>query len=431
MMKQKPNTNLIKKFLVNATMLALVFSISSAQTSVVELKQDINEKQQKLDQINTEIQNLQQQISKKQKETASLKNEIAVLDLQISQTEKQIAAVQLEIEKISSEILEIQIQIRQKEEQIEKEKTFLSENLRLINEYDQVTPLEITLGNDTFSEFLDQVQYASNLQDKTLDALQEIKILKNQLIEKKSELSVKLEEQERLRKQLDAAKAEIEAQRGQKQALLTATRGQERAYQSLLSDANAKQEQVEREIFELEVAIRQQIGDKSLPPIEGLLRWPMSGILTQGYGKTGFTALGYTFHNGIDIAAPAGAKIYAAGDGVVYATGTGTAAYGNWVVIKHTIIKDGNTFNIFTLYGHMRSFIALNGQAVKSGDLIGYEGNTGNTTRLLYGPERGYHLHFMVLDGEDFHIKPGAYQDKYGPYQIPYGYTYNPLNFLQ
>ena len=412
-------------------MLALVFSISSAQTSVVELKQDINEKQQKLDQINTEIQNLQQQISKKQKETASLKNEIAVLDLQISQTEKQIAAVQLEIEKISSEILEIQIQIRQKEEQIEKEKTFLSENLRLINEYDQVTPLEITLGNDTFSEFLDQVQYASNLQDKTLDALQEIKILKNQLIEKKSELSVKLEEQERLRKQLDAAKAEIEAQRGQKQALLTATRGQERAYQSLLSDANAKQEQVEREIFELEVAIRQQIGDKSLPPIEGLLRWPMSGILTQGYGKTGFTALGYTFHNGIDIAAPAGAKIYAAGDGVVYATGTGTAAYGNWVVIKHTIIKDGNTFNIFTLYGHMRSFIALNGQAVKSGDLIGYEGNTGNTTRLLYGPERGYHLHFMVLDGEDFHIKPGAYQDKYGPYQIPYGYTYNPLNFLQ
>ena len=45
--------------------------------------------------------------------------------------------------------------------------------------------------------------------------------------------------------------------------------------------------------------------------------------------------------------------------------------------------------------------------------------------------ERGYHLHFMVLDGEDFHIKPGAYQDKYGPYQIPYGYTYNPLNFFQ
>lgn len=431
LMKQKLNSSLIRRITTSAILFALVFSISSAQTSVEELRGDINEKQQQLDQIYTEIQNLQRQINRKKQEVATLKNEVAVFDLQIQQTERQINAVEVEIEKISSEILETQVQIQQKEEEIARQKNFLSENLRLINEYDQVTALEITLGNDTFSEFLDQMQYASNLQEKTLDVLEVIKELKAQLEDKKLELSVKLEEQESLKKQLEVAKAELDSQRAQKQSLLTATRGQERTYQVLLADANAKQEQVEREIFELEVSIRQQIGDKSLPAIEGLLRWPMSGILTQGYGKTGFTALGYSFHNGIDIAAPAGARIYAAGDGVIYATGTGTAAYGNWIVIKHSITKDGNTFNIFTLYGHLRTILVSSGQAVLSGDLIGYEGNTGNTTRLLYGPERGYHLHFMVLDGEDFHIKPGAYQDKYGPYQIPYGYTYNPLNFLQ
>lgn len=199
----------------------------------------------------------------------------------------------------------------------------------------------------------------------------------------------------------------------------------------LLGEAAKKQEEVEREIYELEVAIRQRLGDKTLPPIAGLLSWPMSGILTQGYGNTGFTALGYNFHNGIDVAAPAGTRIHAAGDGLVYATGTGKAAYGNWVVIKHTLSKDGKVSNIYTLYGHLQSITAGSGQVVRRGDLIGYEGNTGNTTRLLYGPERGYHLHFTIFDEEGFNIRPGAFQNLYGQYQIPYGYTYNPLHFLQ
>jgi len=71
------------------------------------------------------------------------------------------------------------------------------------------------------------------------------------------------------------------------------------------------------------------------------------------------------------------------------------------------------------------------GQVVRGGDIIGYEGNTGNTTRLLYGPEAGYHLHFTVFDEEGFGIKHGQYSAKYGSYDIPYGYTYNPKNFLK
>ena len=79
----------------------------------------------------------------------------------------------------------------------------------------------------------------------------------------------------------------------------------------------------------------------------------------------------------------------------------------------------------------MSNFAVSAGQTIHAGDVVGHEGNTGNTTRLLYGPERGYHLHFTVFDVDGFHIIPGAYQSIYGPYEIPYGYTYNPLNFLQ
>jgi murein DD-endopeptidase MepM/ murein hydrolase activator NlpD len=79
----------------------------------------------------------------------------------------------------------------------------------------------------------------------------------------------------------------------------------------------------------------------------------------------------------------------------------------------------------------LRTIKVSPGQKVSQGDLIGYEGNTGNTTKKLYGPERGYHLHFGVYDQEGFGVKDGAYQNIYGSYRLPYGYTYNPLNFLE
>lgn len=429
---QKPKQKKpISKFLIVAIFVSLVFGTSSAQTTVDELKDDISEKQQKLEEITAEIQDLQREIIKRQKQAATLKNEIALFDLQIQQTEAQIAAVELEIEQLSTQILETQIAIRDKIEQIDKQKEYLAETLRLINEYDAVSALEITLGNDTFSEFLDQIQYTTNLQERDQELLNIIKALKAELEQKKTQLEEVLQKREELLKQLDSARDSLSEQRGQKESILTRTRGQERIYKILLTEAAKKQEEVEREIFELEISVRQQLGDKTLPPIAGLLKWPMSGILTQGYGNTGFTALGYTFHNGVDVGAPAGTKIYAAGDGLVYATGVGKAAYGNWVVIKHTLSKDGEIFNIYTLYGHMQNFVVSVGQPIRAGDVVGYEGNTGNTTRLLYGPERGYHLHFTIFDEEGFNIKDGAYQNIYGPYQIPYGYTYNPLNFLQ
>lgn len=428
-------TNLKQKFIRRTVFAGLLFfvafGLTSAQT-VGELQNDISERQQKLNQIQNEINYLQSDIAKFQKQAASLRNEIALYDLEIRQTEAKISAAELEIEQLRAKIAELEVLIAEKLEQIERQKKFLAETLRLINEYDALNTLEITLANDTFSEFLDQVSYAGNLQEKISDTLEEIKILKAQLEQKKTELATELANVERVKTELEIAQASLEDQRGMKAGLLSATRGQEKIYQSLLSSASQKQEQVEREIFEIEVAIREKLGDKSAPLItSGLLRWPMSGILTQGYGKTGFTALGYSFHNGIDVAAPAGTSIYAAGDGIVEATGRGTAAYGNWVLIRHSLAKENRVFHIYTLYAHLSSIKVAPGEAVMSGDVVGHEGNTGNTTRLLYGPERGYHLHFTIFDEEGFGIKPGAYQDLYGPYQIPYGYTYNPLDFLK
>lgn len=398
--------------------------------------QDLNaqkgEKQRLLIELRSKIADLQTQINDQRGKIASLNNEVKLYDLQIRQIEAKIQELNTQIEVTDSEIIEVTGQIRVAEDGIAQKKELLIALLREIYRADQVSPLEIVLVNNKFSDLLNKFQNTVAFQDQTSRLLQDLSKLKSELDEKQTALDGKKTELEGLKGQSELTQQNLFSEKQQKQSLLAATRGQEFKYKQLLGQVSDQEAQINREVYNLDLAIREKLGDKSLPPVSGAMSWPMEGALTQGYGNTGFTSLGYSFHNGIDIAAPPNTPIYAAADGVVYATGTGKTAYGNWVVIRHALKSDdGSIKNVMTLYGHMNKIAAVSGQGVLRGDTIGYEGNTGNTTALLYGPERGYHLHFTVFDEEGFDIKDGAYTNIYGPYQIPYGYSYNPMQFLK
>jgi len=88
-------------------------------------------------------------------------------------------------------------------------------------------------------------------------------------------------------------------------------------------------------------------------------------------------------HAGVDLAAPDGTPIRAAGAGVVVAAGP-AEGYGNAVLIDH-----GNGY--LTHYGHMSAIAVTVGQKVTAGEQIGNEGSTGHST--------GPHLHFEVHAG--------------------------------
>lgn len=84
-------------------------------------------------------------------------------------------------------------------------------------------------------------------------------------------------------------------------------------------------------------------------------------------------------HRGVDLAAPTGTPIRAAGAGKVVARGA-NGTFGNRVEIQH-----GG--NITTLYAHMSRFGSYGvGARVQQGDIIGYVGMTGGAT--------GPHLHY-------------------------------------
>ncbi|WTD65049.1 M23 family metallopeptidase [Micromonospora sp. NBC_01638] len=122
---------------------------------------------------------------------------------------------------------------------------------------------------------------------------------------------------------------------------------------------------------------------------------PMPGAaVTSCYGQRWGT-----LHAGIDLALPSGTPIRAAAAGTVTQAGDASDGYGNSVFIDH-----GNGY--LTNYAHQSRVAVAVGQKVKAGQVIGYEGATGDST--------GPHLHFEVHQGMWNQIDPAPFMRAHG-----------------
>jgi LysM repeat protein len=98
-------------------------------------------------------------------------------------------------------------------------------------------------------------------------------------------------------------------------------------------------------------------------------------------------------HEGVDLAAPTGTPVHAAGGGTVVFAGWNSYGYGNVVVIAHG--------PVFTIYGHLSAYRVSCGQSVSAGNIIGAVGSTGNSS--------GSHLHFEMRDANWNPVNPTNY----------------------
>ena len=119
------------------------------------------------------------------------------------------------------------------------------------------------------------------------------------------------------------------------------------------------------------------------------VNWPLADYR---YGGIFFSS--DIVHTGVDIPAPRGTPVLAAGSGKIVWAGYGlyygnndpNDPYGLAVTIRHDFGWNGQ--RLYTVYGHLDKIAVVPGQIVQSGTEIGNVGITGKTT--------GPHLHFEV-----------------------------------
>jgi len=106
------------------------------------------------------------------------------------------------------------------------------------------------------------------------------------------------------------------------------------------------------------------------------LVWPVLAPVGDRFGPRG-----RAFHAGIDLLAPRGTPVLAAGPGTVTWAGRRAGGWGRLVVVRH---PDG----VRTLYAHLASIAVRVGEEVSGGAILGRVGASGDAT--------GPHLHFEV-----------------------------------
>jgi murein DD-endopeptidase MepM/ murein hydrolase activator NlpD len=104
---------------------------------------------------------------------------------------------------------------------------------------------------------------------------------------------------------------------------------------------------------------------------------------TFGYRRSPFGG-GSDFHQGLDLAAPIGAMIYAPADGVVLSSDWSNNGYGLMVTLDHG-------FGLSSRYAHLSESLVTPGQTVTRGQPLAKVGNSGRST--------GPHLHYETILG--------------------------------
>lgn len=225
-----------------------------------ECQKELNEC---LDYYEEQSQFYEGKVSEKQAEGKTLQNEIYVLRNRIKGLDNEIYKSNLMIKDLSIQIEDTECSIEDKEQKIEEAKLRLAELLRLIEEQDRNSLVEIMLSEEHLSDFFDEMAALEALNFKNQEVLAEIKDLKIHLEEERENLGGEKQDFE-----YTAAASEIQKERSQslkseQEWLLKETKGEEELYQDYLEETEKKAAEIRKRIFQLA-----QVGEEEAPSYE-------------------------------------------------------------------------------------------------------------------------------------------------------------------
>lgn len=396
-----------------------LFQPSLSFAASTDFKKSIDDKSKELESISGQIKEASDNLVKLAGQKKTLSNELKKLDYTLNQVSLSIKSSQVKLDKYDLEIQSLGDKIDDTKSDIASKKGAIVETLRTINKSDRDGVIQILLKNSSLVKGAFEVQALKDVQNVLSVKVNDLTELQADLENAIEITSEKKKQVEIERESLRIRKSLAQDQQAERKNLLTSTKDKEQIYQQQLNDLQKRQEEIAKEIEQLEYELRGRIDAREIPaPRPGILMFPVpDGIMTQGYGGTLFALINYRghWHNGIDIGRFLGAEVVAAEDGTIIAMGDQDkycyrGAYGKFIVIKH---HNGLT----TLYGHLSAQRVKIGQEVSRGQVIGYMGKTGWAT--------GPHLHFTVYDSNTYILSPSR---TCGP--MPIGGDLNPKSYI-
>jgi len=380
------------------------FNFVYSQT-IEELRAQIEAKKLEKERLEEENKRLEAQIQTTQREAKTLQSAVSSLDATQKKLQNDLQVTQNKIGSTELSIKQLSIEIDNKENQILLNKEAVAETLRNLYQNENTSIIETMLQNKTIAELWDSMETLKRFQNTVERKIVDLQDLKDQLKEKKGESEGKKKNLEGLKVELVDRKVVVEENKKAKTVLLNQTKSQEAEYKKLLERNLELGKKFEQELFEFESQLQIKIDPSKIPNAKsGVLQWPLDNIfITQRFGRTVDSKRLYVSgtHNGVDFRASMGTPVKSVLAGVVQGVGNtddqpGCFSYGRWILIKH---NNGLT----SLYSHLSSSKVSTGQAVATGEVIGFSGGQPGTPGAGYST--GPHLHLGLYASEGVEIK--------------------------
>ncbi len=418
--------------------------LSQAEQNVTQANDAVEDAKSDVGEMESELEKMKKNLADIEAAKENINDYIEKLDKQLSSQTQLVMEKEAAVTQLQQDIADTEEKLKEAEELERQQYELMKIRIKYMYENGDTDYLSILLGASSISDFLNRIEYVVELSSydnrmleqyqQTMDDIAELKTkleeekvsLENQLAELQDGqesleylIGAKQEELEGMETDADKKQASIEEYEAyikEQNDTIAILEQQAKDAKKKLQEEQELQKQKEEEKKKQDkkqenttsgdaTATEKPSSDSSsstssvtLTYDGGTFAWPCPAYtrISSEYGTRMHPTLGVEkFHNGVDLAAPAGSNILAAYNGTVVGAGY-NSSMGNYVMIDH-----GS--ELYTIYMHASALYVKSGQKVSKGEVIAAVGTTGRST--------GNHLHFGVrLNGN--YVNPMNYISK-------------------
>ena len=413
--------------IITAIMLTLIFCMQPVCNVQATEESNLSEAQQEKKTLENDLQKAKELIDSLKGSKEDIQSEVEKLDKQLNEISGKVKELESQLSKKRQEIANTESALNKAKEQEKKQYRNMKKRIQFMYENGQTSYVEMLLSADSFTDFLNAVEYITQISQYDRKMLKEYQNMQVTIADTQKTLETDYAS-------LQSLQAKVQEEKQAVAALESAKKGELNDVADDLTDAQTVAKAYEAEIqAQNEVIVQIQAAQKRAAEQQaaqqqaqaaeenqgatdaarenqntaqnttpsgngqstGSMMWPCpsSKRVTSDYGpRTSPTTGASSNHKGIDIGAAYGADIVAADGGTVLVA-TYSSSGGNYVIIDH-----GG--GLCTVYMHASSLTVSAGQTVSKGQVIAKVGSTGIST--------GNHLHFGVtLNG--VYVSPWGY----------------------
>ena len=425
MKNRKKMVSLLAGIMAAVMVLTLVLSLLPTRAyaaSSSEIRKQINQLKDQKSELKSQSEDLKKQYHANKDDIADIVSRKNIID-------QEIGLLHAQLDNINEQISAFGVLIADKQDELDNAQAHYDQlneeyrvRVRTMEEEGTLSYWEVLFKANSFSDLLDRMSMIEEIAASDNRRLKELDEATQAVAKAQSELETEKADLETTKEELNATQAELDDKRSEADEVIAELIAKGVELEGMKTDLEAEDENLLKQIAQMEkeynsakhqewlayMATYTTVAPATTAASSGSgsnsgTSTPSSGgnwlrpcsytYMSSPFGfRTSPTSGASSYHQGVDLAAPANTPIYASRAGVV-TTATYSNNAGYYVTINH-----GDGFS--SIYMHMNNYVVSSGQAVSAGQLIGYVGRTGIAT--------GYHLHFGIAYNGAY-VNPCAY----------------------